>query len=172
MRHLRTGFTLIELMIVVALIGIVMAAGIVAFTGAQRNSRDARRRADVDALSKALEQYYTNNNQYYGSGSGSDNAAWVSGFQVTNLGSYFPSGRLPLDPMNTAPYYYYIYGLVANNPTNPDPNTRYCVSARLERATGNCSGRSTSLSSTNAGFGYCPFITTNDGDFYCAESRQ
>lgn len=54
----RLGFTLIELMVVVSLIGILMLAGILAFTASQQNSRDSRRKADVDAIGKALEQYY------------------------------------------------------------------------------------------------------------------
>lgn len=54
----KAGFTLIELMVVVAIIGILMAAGIITFSSAQRNARDAKRRADVDAIAKAFEQYY------------------------------------------------------------------------------------------------------------------
>lgn len=167
-----TGFTLIELMVVVAIIGILMAAGIVAFTGAQQGARDAKRRADMDALAKALEQYYSNTQDYYGSGSGSDVTSWTTGFHRTYLGGYFPSGSLPLDPANSTPYLYFMYSLAANHATNPDKSARFCISARLERPTGNCSGRTISGSSANPGFGYCPFITTNSGDFYCVQSRQ
>lgn len=51
-------------MVVVAIIGILMAAGIVAFSGAQRAARDAQRRADIDAIGKAFEQVYTSTTDY------------------------------------------------------------------------------------------------------------
>lgn len=49
------GFTLIELMVAMAILAILAVAGLVLFTGAQKNARDARRRADVDAIATALE---------------------------------------------------------------------------------------------------------------------
>lgn len=52
------GFTLIELLIVVAIIGILSGVGVVAFSGIQQSARDAKRKADVDAISKALEAKY------------------------------------------------------------------------------------------------------------------
>lgn len=51
----RSGFTLIELLVVVAIIAILSVIGLVAFTSVQTNARDARRRADIDAIAKALE---------------------------------------------------------------------------------------------------------------------
>src|SRR6185369_16260187 len=85
----QLGFTLIELMVVVAIIGILMAAGIVAFTNAQQNARDSRRRADIDAISKALEQYYQNNSYAYPA-------------TASSLTTYFPAGSNPLDPQGAA----------------------------------------------------------------------
>lgn len=84
----RKGFTLIELMVVVAIIAILMSAGLLAFTNAQRNSRDSRRRADMDALSKAMEQYNNNNNGVY------PTTAQGTGVLTT----YFPTGAIPVDP--------------------------------------------------------------------------
>jgi len=169
----RQGFTLIELMVVVAIVGILMAAGIVTFTNAQQKSRDGRRRADIDALAKALEQYHVNNQTYYGSGSGSNQPTfWVTGFHDTLLGSYFPSTNLPLDPVNDSTYYYYMASLTVNSAGNPDTKTRFCISAQLEKPNGNCSGRNSAVSNTQAGFGYCPFVTPGTGSYYCAQSRQ
>lgn len=51
----NSGFTLVELLVVVAIIAILSVIGLTIFSGAQANARDARRRADIDAISKALE---------------------------------------------------------------------------------------------------------------------
>ena len=116
-----SGFTLIELMVVVAIIGILMAAGILAFSGAQRNARDAKRRADIDAISKALEQYYGNSGGTYPA-------------TASALNTYFPSGTVPMDPQGGA------YDLKLTT-------SAYCVCDQLETtgkgnatAVGNVSG--------------------------------
>ena len=54
-RPRRPGFTLIELLIVIALIGILASFSVVAFNKFQQMGRDARRKSDLDAISKALE---------------------------------------------------------------------------------------------------------------------
>lgn len=51
----KQGFTLVELLVVVTIIAILATIGIVIFTDAQKNARDARRKADIDAIAKALE---------------------------------------------------------------------------------------------------------------------
>lgn len=55
------GFTLIELLIVIAVIGVLIAVGIQTFSGAQQRARDAKRRADLDSIAKAV-QFYKNDN--------------------------------------------------------------------------------------------------------------
>lgn len=49
------GFTLIELLVAIAILAILAVSGLVLFTGAQKNARDARRRQDIDAIATALE---------------------------------------------------------------------------------------------------------------------
>lgn len=50
-----SGFSLIELMVVISIIAVLSVIGFSVFTQVQRNARDARRREEVDAISKALE---------------------------------------------------------------------------------------------------------------------
>lgn len=58
------GFTLIELMVVIAIIGILTSIGLVSFSGARAKANDAKRRADLKTLQTALEGYYNDNNAY------------------------------------------------------------------------------------------------------------
>lgn len=50
----RPGFTLIELLVVISIIGILAAFIVASFTSAQKKARDAKRKADLDAVKKAL----------------------------------------------------------------------------------------------------------------------
>lgn len=49
------GFTFIELLVVITIIAVIFAAGVVSYTAISKNSRDARRRADLEAIRQALE---------------------------------------------------------------------------------------------------------------------
>lgn len=55
------GFTLVELMIVVALIVILSTIGAVIYINVLKNARDSIRKADISAISKALEVNRTTN---------------------------------------------------------------------------------------------------------------
>lgn len=54
----KSGYTLLELLVVIAVIAIIATVGIVSFSGTQKKARDTRRKADIDAITDALEQYY------------------------------------------------------------------------------------------------------------------
>lgn len=49
------GFTFIELLVVITIIGVVFSAGIVSFTAITVRSRDTRRKADLEAMRQSLE---------------------------------------------------------------------------------------------------------------------
>ncbi|MEI8327929.1 MAG: type II secretion system protein [Candidatus Taylorbacteria bacterium] len=58
------GFTLIEMMVVVAIIGILSSIIVLSLTGAKGKARDARRVSDLGQLQLALELYFDRCNMY------------------------------------------------------------------------------------------------------------
>jgi prepilin-type N-terminal cleavage/methylation domain-containing protein len=63
------GFTLLELLVVIGIIGVIMALATVAYSSTQVSGRNARRKQDIIAIQNALEQYYSANSFSYPSGS-------------------------------------------------------------------------------------------------------
>ena len=60
----RNGFTIVELIIVMVVIGILAGIVIVSYNGIQTGARDARRDSDVAQLNIALEKYKAANSTY------------------------------------------------------------------------------------------------------------
>jgi len=65
---LQAGFTIIELLIVIAIIGILATLVLTNFQGAQARGRDTVRNSDINAVFTKLEEYYTNNQNQYPAG--------------------------------------------------------------------------------------------------------
>lgn len=59
------GFTLIELLVVISIIAILSVIGIVVFGSVQKGARDAARKADIKAISNAMEANYENTGSTY-----------------------------------------------------------------------------------------------------------
>lgn len=53
------GFTLVEILVVLAIIAILSMIGITVFTNVHKAARDARRKEDIQAIAKALEVHYS-----------------------------------------------------------------------------------------------------------------
>ena len=64
MRKSISGYTLIEITIIVVVIGILAAVTFVSYGNVQARARDDRRRADIAKITKALELYYSDNGEY------------------------------------------------------------------------------------------------------------
>src|SRR5438270_9083953 len=56
------GFTIIEVMIVLAIAGLILLIVFLAVPALQRNSRNTGRKSDVGRLSSAVNNYVSNNN--------------------------------------------------------------------------------------------------------------
>src|SRR3989344_3085452 len=88
------GYTLVEVLIASAIIGIIASIVVVSMTSARLKARDAKRISDIQQVRIALEQYFAANKRYPNSSS--------SGYceLVTQLQSYLQI--LPRDPLDVS----------------------------------------------------------------------
>lgn len=61
---MNRGFSLLEILIVMAILTILTTIGTVSYTSIRNRSEDARRKTDIEEIRSALEQYKSNNNKY------------------------------------------------------------------------------------------------------------
>jgi prepilin-type N-terminal cleavage/methylation domain-containing protein len=62
LRSKQSGFTIVEVMIVIAIAGLIMLIVFLAVPALQRNSRNTQRKNDVSALLGAINEYTSNHN--------------------------------------------------------------------------------------------------------------
>ena len=58
------GFTIVELLIVIVVIGILAALVVTTFTGIQQKARNTERQTDIKAIHGQVEAYYAQNGRY------------------------------------------------------------------------------------------------------------
>lgn len=118
MQH-TSGFTLMELLVVMAILGILIVAGLASFTSSQKKSRDIRRKNDLRQISLAMETYYNDfgsyplsdpsTNQIKGCGvSGTSACEWGSPWKktpATGTATVYMIA-MPIDPTTSHSYYY------------------------------------------------------------------
>ena len=102
--HRTSGFTIVELLIVIVVIGILAAITIVSFNGVSTRARDSARSSDIAGVQKALELYKAENNDLYPS-VGSDNAGYaLSSLAAALVPTYI--AKIPTDPKSSSLYSY------------------------------------------------------------------
>ncbi|MCL4364170.1 type II secretion system GspH family protein [Patescibacteria group bacterium] len=96
----RIGFTLLELLVVIGIIGLLVSVGISSFSTAQKKARDAKRKSDLKAIQSALEQYYSVCGFTYPTPSGGNVPSSIACVSpaVTLMNS------VPLDPKSNVSY--------------------------------------------------------------------
>ncbi len=85
----KRGFTLIEILVVVAIIGIIASVVIMSLAEAKKKSRDTQRESDLAQLQLALRIYFDANGTYLvnGGGWGGGGNGWTS---YTNADDSYP----------------------------------------------------------------------------------
>ncbi|MBU0597671.1 prepilin-type N-terminal cleavage/methylation domain-containing protein [Patescibacteria group bacterium] len=112
----NNGFTLVEMLVVIAIIGIISVIGLVSLEGARASARNASRMSDLAQLRLGLALYSDDHDQYpapvTASGAGPDSSILASDGTIfsDNGNPLFPGylSRTMSDPLNnqTSGYYY------------------------------------------------------------------
>lgn len=64
MRKSTSGFTIVELLVVITVIGILTTISMISFTRYQATTRNSQRSSDMTILAEALEKFYSQNGEY------------------------------------------------------------------------------------------------------------
>lgn len=144
------GFTLLELLVTISIIGILIGVASVSFSTAQKRGRDSRRQADMKAMQTSLEQCYALDTQYP--------ASVVKGTPLTCFGAAVTMNLVPSDPKDTGTYVY-TYTVV------PTTLSGYCICALLENpGAGNAFGVGAN--------GVCSWSGTGTKNYFCVSNQQ
>lgn len=106
-RRFQAGFTLIEIMVVILILGLLATIVVQSLKGATDKAKRTKAEADVSEIKTALDRYYLDNGYYPTSDQGLTAlvSAPTGGRQPANYeqGGYIE--KVPLDPWGT-PYFY------------------------------------------------------------------
>ena len=108
MKQYQRGFTLMELMIVMAVIGILATIIGGSFIQANLKARDAQRKGDLTQIQSSLEAYYGDHHEYpFASNDGMiQGTPWGGVFQDTTPTTYM--NQLPNDRKQPTIQFFYI----------------------------------------------------------------
>jgi len=125
-KNFKKGFTLIEVLVVISILGILAGLSLTSYTGAQKQARDSQRKSDLNQYRNALEVYAGANSLKYPSYTTRTAADTVCS---SNLATMMSS--CPTDP-RTYTYYYRSDGAGAGGATA----TQFVLWTEIE--TGGC----------------------------------
>ena len=85
--HIK-GFTIVELLIVIVVIGVLAGISIVAYTGVQGRAQDTALQSDANTIKKALELFFIDNNSYPICGGGSGHSCTLASIKPQLVPTY------------------------------------------------------------------------------------
>lgn len=119
-RWLKSGLSMIEILIVTAIIGVLVVVGVSTLPQQMRKGRDAERKSDLQEIKVAFENYYSDNDCYPG-------PEILDNCGGSDLSPYLAS--VPCDPQTQTKYLYapeesscpHYYRVFANLEIDSDP---------------------------------------------------
>lgn len=127
---IQSGFTMVELLVVITIIAIMAAIGTFGYTMVVRVTRDAKRQADLKIIQSALEQYHNDAHNYP-----PNQITFIAGSQFSDpTGTKIYLNNVPTDPLSTNPNYLYIPLTRSGGFCSATPSScqSYCLYADLE----------------------------------------
>ncbi len=151
LKQKQSGFTIVELLIVIVIIGILATLVIVTFSGVQQKARDSERKTDINAVANVLEAFYANKGYYPDTAEINSDPATAGTWRNINAADFKVDMKSFADPKNAATQtltdgalvagtYNYFYAPSGCSGTAPD---RQCTGYVLETNLENTSGGST-----------------------------
>jgi type II secretion system protein G len=165
-RKYSAGFSLIELMVTITIIGILASIIYANFGGGNAKARNAERQTDLRVLQTALAQYKQQNGTYPAAGCGVGSGNWANESMCTDyIIGLTPTyiNRLPTDPRRGSnPGYSYVvdstgsvYKLVAMQTVENEVVTHEHPFKTCDVRVGNVSGSLVSASTDREVIGWC-----------------
>lgn len=147
------GFTLVEILVTITIVAILAVIGMVIMGAVQRNARDAKRVADINAIAKAMESNYNPANSRY------------NGLQA----AWFAQNTVPGDPVFRQTIR---SGQGTCNLSIPNTTCKYCV--RTGSVLNTCFPATPTVGVNQPPAGSSWKICTNleNGSSYCKSSQQ
>lgn len=141
----KSGFTLVELLVVISIIAVLSMVGITLYSGVQKNARDARRKTDIDAIANAME----------------------TNFGKTTPGQYkaldgimFSSGGVPVDPSGPG------------TSCNEDFCHKYCAKASVGACGAEANTVEPGFPAAGTGYTVCASLENGTPNYYCRSAQQ
>lgn len=143
----QSGFTIVELLIVIVIIGILAGLVITTFVGIQQRARNSERQTDINAIANQLEGYFAKNSGYPSNADLNDETwrennevklgADADGKALDDPSGAFSSNLSTTNPVTAIGEYSYVPGPVGcvsptDNANPPEPNAgTFCDSFTL-----------------------------------------
>jgi len=96
----KNGFTIIELLVSIVVIGILVTIMVVSYTGIQQRARDSERGSDMTQIKVAIEKYHAEKGGYPDVCPSGDGVDCPASALSSALAPYLTA--IPHDPRNTA----------------------------------------------------------------------